>query len=150
MNFTFLKDEQIWGDTALEVLKRYGTRVAPTDLTVLLGGSMNQNVRTSEDDFTCFSWSASSMDDSDEVLCVSCWGNDHWNSPNIREISARPALPPSGKSKIHLNEMKMVGGICTTKFGEYPQTVADEFTSEKLEELHKTSSIRKCNSCAKY
>ena len=142
MNFTFLKDEQIWGDTALDVLKTYGTRVAPTDLAVLLGGKMNQNARTSEDDFACLSWSASSVDDSEEVRCVSWWGHDHWDSPNIREISARPALAPSKQFKIPQNNIRMVGGICTTKFGEYPQTVADEFTSEKLEELHKTNSLR--------
>ncbi len=70
MDFTFLKEDQIWGDDALDVMKRYGTKVAPTDLTVILGGYMTGGGdRTSEDDLTCASWSASS-DGSEGVRCV--------------------------------------------------------------------------------
>ena len=56
MDFTFLTEDQIWGDDALEVMKRYGTKVAPTDLTVILGGDMiGFDYRTSENDLTCAS-----------------------------------------------------------------------------------------------
>ena len=49
MDFTFLKEDQIWGKDALEVMKRYGTKVAPTDLTVILGGFVSpSDNRTSE------------------------------------------------------------------------------------------------------
>ncbi|MBQ9034396.1 MAG: hypothetical protein IJ099_00345 [Alphaproteobacteria bacterium] len=70
MDFTFLKEDQIWGDGALDVMKRYGTKVAPTDLTVILGGYMTGGGdRTSEDDLTCAFWSASSYFYED-VRCV--------------------------------------------------------------------------------
>ena len=58
MDFTFLEEDQIWGDDALDVMKKYGTAVAPTDLTVILGGIM----RSFEGKRICLSWSASSID----------------------------------------------------------------------------------------
>lgn len=73
LDFTFLKEDQIWGDDALDVMKRYGTKVAPTDLTVILGGWVTgDDDRTSENDLTCASWSASSLGNGD-VRCVD-WG----------------------------------------------------------------------------
>ena len=49
LDFTFLKEDQIWGNDALEVMKRYGTKVAPTDLAVILGSRMTGvGRRTSE------------------------------------------------------------------------------------------------------
>ena len=71
MDFTFLKEDQIWGDGALYVMKRYGTKVAPTDLTAILGGVMDRagGAKTSEGETTCASWSASSYGNED-VRCV--------------------------------------------------------------------------------
>ncbi|MBO5997410.1 MAG: hypothetical protein J6P93_02675, partial [Alphaproteobacteria bacterium] len=55
--FTFLTEKQIG---ALDVMKRYGTKVAQTDLASILSGHMtNRDDRTSEGDLTCTSWSAS-------------------------------------------------------------------------------------------
>ena len=61
METTFLKEEEIWEENALEVMKAYGTKVAPTDLAVLLGSWVTgDDERTSEGDLTCLAWSASS------------------------------------------------------------------------------------------
>lgn len=89
MDFTFLKEDQIWGKNALEVMKRYGTKVAPTDLTVILGGFVSpSDNRTSEGDLTCAYWSTSSSDHS--VCCVFTRGDvDLWDTYD-RFISARP------------------------------------------------------------
>ena len=93
MDFTFLKEDQIWGDGALYVMKRYGTKVAPTDLTAILGGVMDRagGAKTSEGETTCASWSASSNEDED-VRCVIYEGDQYWTDTGIRTISARPAL----------------------------------------------------------
>ena len=71
LDFTFLTKDQIWGDDALDVMKKYGTAVAPTDLTAILGGVMNSagGTKTSEGETTCASWSASSGEYGD-VRCV--------------------------------------------------------------------------------
>ncbi len=142
MDFTFLKEDQIWGDGALEVMKRYGTKVAPTDLTVILGGYMTGGGDcTSEDDLTCASWSASSYDNV-YVRSVDAEGTKSWNNMNLRIFSARPALPPSEASKISPSEARAIAGIRVAEYGEYPQTVANERTSEKLERLHDSRSLR--------
>lgn len=143
MDFTFLKEDQIWGDDALEVIKNYGTLVAPTDLTAILGGVMNSasGTRTSENDITCASWSASSIGFGN-VRCVSDRGAKGWTNTDKRRISARPALPPWEASKISPRKTGVLSGIRVAEYGEYPQTVADEHTSAKLERLHSSRSLR--------
>ena len=143
MDFTFLKENQIWGDDALDVMKKYGTAVAPTDLTAILGGVMNSagGIKTSEGETTCASWSASSNVHKG-VRCVHYKGDKNWNNTSKRRISARPALPPSEASKISPSEARTIAGIRVAEYGEYPQTVADKRTSEKLERLHDSRSLR--------
>ena len=142
MDFTFLDKDQVWGDDALDVMKRYGTKVAPTDLTVILGGYMaDGDNRTSENDLTCASWSASSHGYG-LVRCVSFEGDEYWDNANTRTISARPALPPSEASKISPSEERAIDGIRVAEYGEYPQTVADDETCERLERLHGSKSLR--------
>lgn len=141
MDFTFLNADQIWGDGALDVMKRYGTKVAPTDLTVILGGYMTGGGdRTSEDDLTCASWSASSHR-LEDVRCVYFGGVLRWGGTTERRISARPALPPSEASKISPSIARAIAGIRVAEYGEYPQTVADDETCEKLERLHDSRSL---------
>ena len=142
LNFTFLKGDQIWGDNALDVMKRYGTKVAPTDLTAISGGLMSCDDCTSENDLTCVSWSASSFAKFC-VLCVFSTGNEDWYDMNERMISARPALPPSEAFKISLKNIhKGPNGAQIGEYGEYPQMVAGKETSAKLEKLLETKSLR--------
>lgn len=145
MDFTFLKENQIWGNDALKVMKKYGTAVAPTDLTAILGGVMNiaDGTKTSEGETTCVSWTASAIIYGD-VRCVDTDGCKDWKNTNARKISARPALPPSEASKISPSKVRDVDGIRIVEYGEYPQTVADEYTHNLLtkfyyaKELHPT------------
>ncbi|MBO5997072.1 MAG: hypothetical protein J6P93_00900 [Alphaproteobacteria bacterium] len=140
-DFTFLTTDQIWGDGALDVMKKYGTAVAPTDLAVILGGYMTGwGARTSENDLTCSSWSASS-DGRGFVCCVHCEGEIILDITYQRPVSARPALSPSEVSKISPNIARTIDGIRVAEYGQYPQTVADERTSEKLERLHASKSL---------
>ena len=143
LDFTFLDADQIWGDDALEVMKKYETAVAPTDLTAILGGMMYSDggTKTSEGDLICDYWSASSRENW-YVRCVDSEGYEDWDEAVKREISARPVLPPSEASKISPTEARVLFGIRVAEYGEYPQTVADERTSAKLERLHDSSSLR--------
>ncbi len=141
MDFTFLKKDQIWGDSALDVIKKYGTKVAPTDLAVVLGSWMtdNPNDRTTENDLACYAWSASSMFEKVYTICDD--GRACGYSADIRTIAARPALPPTETSKIKPNNVKIINGI---RFGEYwesAQTVADVHTRERLEKLYTSNSL---------
>ena len=147
LDFTLLTVEQIWGDKdgdgQLDVMDKYkyGTMVAPTDLTVLLGGYMTDSgYRTSEGDLTCLSYSASSTGEGG-ARSVDCGGSEFWNVPIERGISVRPALSSSEASKINPREVRVLDDIRVAEYGEYPQTVADEHTSERLERLLKSQSL---------
>ncbi|MBO5138226.1 MAG: hypothetical protein J6B89_01130 [Bacilli bacterium] len=37
-NFTFLTEEQIFGSSAIDIIKKRGTKAAITDFSILLGG----------------------------------------------------------------------------------------------------------------
>ena len=50
MQTTFLTEDQIWGGSALDVIKKYGTKTALTDLAIALGGYMGSGSTTSEGD----------------------------------------------------------------------------------------------------
>ena len=59
MQTTFLTEDQIWGGSALDVIKKYGTQTALTDLAIALGGYMGSGSTTSEGDKAGYVWSAS-------------------------------------------------------------------------------------------
>ena len=143
MDFTFLKEDQIWGDDALDVMKKYGTAVAPTDLTAILGGIMNSagGTKTSEGETTCLSWSVSS-DKNGHVRCVLSEGDRYWSRTDERLISARPVLSSWEAFKTIPSVARFIDAIPVVEYGEYPQTVADDETCEKLERLHDSRSLR--------
>lgn len=152
MDFTFLKKDQIWGDHSLDVMKRYGTKVAPTDLAVILGANIDPASRTSEGDVPCSSWSASTCHEYDYIHTKRDYFGAYlvnFNGRELdcfgihdREISERPALSSEAAYGIILKNIhEGPNGVQIGEFGEYPQTVADKETSEKLERLYKTESL---------
>ena len=58
MNTTLLTEDQIWGNQALDVMKKYGTRTALTDLAIVSGGLMGRSATTSEGERSGYIWSA--------------------------------------------------------------------------------------------
>ena len=48
-DFTFLTKEQVFGDKQLDIYKKYGTKAAITDISILLGSYVSSNVYTSEE-----------------------------------------------------------------------------------------------------
>lgn len=148
MDFTFLTEEQIWGDSALEVMKRYGTKVGPTDLTVILnafvdtlGGYDGRDDSAFKYGATCSSWSASPTRFGG-VYYVSSKGNSEHGETNEPRYAARPVLPPSEASKISPRFTRNINGINVAEYGEYPQTVADDRTGERLERLYSSRFLR--------
>ena len=59
MQTTFLTEDQIWGGSALDVIKKYGTKTALTDLAIAFGGYMGSGSTTYEGDKAGYVWSAS-------------------------------------------------------------------------------------------
>lgn len=80
MNTTLLTEDQIWGNQALDVMKKYGTRTALTDLAIVSGGLMGRSTTTSEGERSGYIWSASA-DISGDVRTVDSGGLRHCITP---------------------------------------------------------------------
>ena len=151
MKFTILEMEQILGDKALDVMKKYGIYAAPTDLAVILGGGIQENkkARTPEGDFPCLSWTKSPRYDNMIICSPINYMTDPTDMaklsasmPYDRSVSVRPVLPPEEAANIQLNKIKSkISGVDICTYGEYPQTLADEQTSQKLEKLYEDCKL---------
>ena len=60
MEVTFLREEDIWGDRALEVMQAYGTKVGISDAAIALGTMMGSGTKNSAGVASGLAWSASS------------------------------------------------------------------------------------------
>ena len=146
-NFTFLTEEQIFGNNKLEILNRYGTKCAITDFSILLGGYVDNDDHTKEGntdkDRTCWWWTRTDDGDNDARV-VNFAGYSNYYSVCYRSGGARPALSYSSISSFTSNRVRGNFGILEVEYGEYPQTIVDERFSRELEENYKrVSGIRK-------
>ncbi len=79
------------------------------------------------------------------VRAVSHHGDRDGDNPGKRYLGARPALPSSVASSIRLSEAKpsqKISGVDVVEYGEYPQTIATEEVSEKLEKALTTRKLQ--------
>ena len=138
LDFTFLTVDQIFGNSQLEILQKYGTKCAITDFAILLGGYVSSDCFTSEgntlNNRTSWWWTKSSY--GDEVHAVLMSGGGSWSTVSRRIGGSRPALPYSSISAISSNGVRGSNGIKEIEYGEYPQTIVTETLSQELENLY--------------
>ena len=134
-NFTFLTNEQIFGNNKLDIIKHYGTKCTITDFSILLGGSVSLDYYTSggntKKDRTGWWWSKTPYNDGARVVNED--GDWIWHNVDMRSGGARPALPYSSIQRFSSNEVRVAHKINEIKYGEYPQTIVDEDYSLELE-----------------
>ena len=143
-NFTFLTEDQIFGNNQLDIISRYGTKCAITDFSILLGGYMSSDDYTSEGntgkDRTGWWWTKTPYNNNARV--VGDLGTSYWDYVNRRDGGARPALPYSSIQSISSNGVRGASGIKEIEYGEYPQTIVDENYSHELERAYYNGSLR--------
>ena len=128
---TLLSEGQIWGndkENQLEVLKKYGTKVAITDLCVLTGCHFFKDTIDKDRSLTGrTSWFWTRSDDGDnDVRVVNQYGNRSNSYRYNRNVAVRPALQSSVFfSQISQNRVRGYNGIEEVEFGKYPQNAAD-------------------------
>lgn len=67
-NFTFLTEEQLFGNNALSIIKKRGTKAALTDFSILLGGYVGDyylDGSSSLKDRTGYYWTKTDDNDND-------------------------------------------------------------------------------------
>ena len=134
-NFTFLTNEQIFGNNKLDIIKHYGTKCTITDFSILLGGSVSLDYYTrggnTKKDRTGWWWTKTPYNDGARVVNED--GDWIWHNVDMRSGGARPALPYSSIQRFSSNEVRVAHKINEIKYGEYPQTIVDEDYSLELE-----------------
>ena len=148
LDFTLLTAEQIWGNRKgtgqLDVIRMYGTKVAPTDLSILLGRQVGESpqFKTSEGEPSCCIWTRTHTRAGHMVAGVGMNGNDGDAFIMERYPAIRPVLPPSETAELTPTESKIgVNGVRIVEYGEYPQMLADGGISFDLEQAYSRSFI---------
>ena len=146
MEVTFLREEDIWGNDALEVIQAYGTAVGISDVAIALGTMMGSGTKNSAGVASGLAWSMSSYEYED-VRTVNSHGDKNCDNPSERRVAGCPALPFSTTSKIrpdNVGAMRLANGkavqIC--EYGAYPQTVAPESISQELEVQYQKNALK--------
>ena len=136
---TLLSDGQIWGnsnESQLEVISKYGTKAAITDLCILTGSCSYKDTIDEDRSLTCRTscfWTRSDDGDND-VRVVDKDGDRAALYRYVRYVAVRPTLQSSVFfSQISQNRVKGYNGIEEVEFGEYPQNAADSRMQNILE-----------------
>ena len=141
-DLTLLSEGQIWGndkESQLEVIRKYGTKAAITDLCVLTGSYLCEDTDYNIDEDsslkgrTSWFWTRSKDNDND-VRAV----NRNGYRSNVyryrRNGVVRPALQSSVIfSQISPNRVRGYNGTEEVEYGEYPQYAADSRMQSILE-----------------
>lgn len=141
-DLTLLSEGQIWGndkESQLEVIRKYGTKAAITDLCVLTGSHLCEDTDYNIDEDSSLkgrtSWFWTRSDDNDnDVRAVDRDGDRHLNFRYGRSGAVRPALQSSVIfSQISPNRVRGYNGTEEVEYGEYPQYAADSRMQSILE-----------------
>ena len=145
-DFTFLTEEQCFGNDKLDILKKRGTQAAITDFSILLGAYVSDYHIDNDSSLkgrTGWYWTKSDDGDNDARVVYEN-GNRNWNNVYNRNGGARPALPFSSISSIPTNGesgKRARDGILEVEYGYYPQKAVAKDMQERLERAYKNRTI---------
>lgn len=141
-DLTLLSEGQIWGndkESQLEVIRKYGTKAAITDLCLLTGSYLCEDTDYNIDEDSSLkgrtSWFWTRSDDNDnDVRAVNKHGDRDDLFRYLRYGAVRPALQSSVIfSQISPNRVRGYNGTEEVEYGEYPQYAADSRMQSILE-----------------
>ena len=155
MNFdkelTLLSEQEVWGVNGgrqLDVLEKYGTRSAITDLVILTGGYCEDSCSYMAPDDnslkgrTGWVYTRSSAGDGD-VRGVDKDGSRFHRYRYKRNGAVRPALLSSFIfSQISPNRVRGYNGTEEVEYGEYPQYAPDSDVQRRLENEYQRGNLR--------
>ena len=145
-DFTFLTEEQYFGDDKLDILEKRGTKAAITDFSILLGAYVSDyhiDNDSSLEGRTGYYWTKSDDGDNDARVVFDN-GIRTYNDVERRNGGARPALPFSEVSSIPTNGesgKRARDGILEVEYGYYPQKAVAKDMQERLERAYKNRTI---------
>ena len=147
-DFTFLTEEQYFGDDKLDILKKRGTKAAITDFSILLGAYVSDyhiDNDSSLEGRTGYYWTKSD-DGNNGARVVRATGDRNCRTVRRRNGGARPALPFSSISSIPTNGesgKRARDGVLEVEYGYYPQKAVSRDMQDRLERAYKSGTISK-------
>ncbi len=147
-DFTFLTEEQYFGDDKLDILKKRGTKTAITDFSILLGAYVSNyhiDNDSSLEGRTGYYWTKSDDGDNDARVVLASGARNSCNV-DVRSGGARPALPFSSISSIPTNGesgKRAKDGVLEVEYGYYPQKAVSRDMQERLERAYRSGNISK-------
>ena len=147
--FTFLTEEQCFGNEKLDILEKRGTKAVITDFSILLGGVVVDYWHIDGDDSlegrTGYYWTKSD-DGGNDARAVDEYGNRNYDSVTRRNSGARPALPFSSIGSIPTNGVsggpkRARDGVLEVEYGYYPQKAVSRDMQERLERAFERRSL---------
>ena len=147
-DFTFLTEEQYFGDDKLDILEKRGTKAAITDFSILLGAYVSDyhvDNDSSLEGRTGYYWTKSDDGDNDARV-VNDSGIRNYYVVYGRSGGARPALPFSSISSIPTNGesgKRAKDGVLEVEYGYYPQKAVSRDLQERLERAYRSGNISK-------
>lgn len=155
MNFdkelTLLSEQEVWGVNGgrqLDVLEKYGTRSAITDLVILTGGYCEDSCSYMAPDDNSLKgrtgWVYTRSSDGDgDVRVVTKDGSRCHTYSYLRNGAVRPALLSSFIfSQISPNRVRGYNGTEEVEYGEYPQYAPDSDVQRRLENEYQRGNLR--------
>ena len=145
-DFTFLTEEQCFGNDKLDILKKRGRQAAITDFSILLGAYVSDyhiDNDSSLEGRTGWYWTKSDNGDNDARVVYDD-GYRYYVNVYRRDGGARPALPFSEVSSIPTNGesgKRARDGILEVEYGYYPQKAVAKDMQERLEMAYKNRTI---------
>ena len=155
MNFdkelTLLSEQEVWGVNGgrqLDVLEKYGTKSAITDLVILTGGYCEDSCSYMAPDDNSLKgrtgWVYTRSSDGNGDVCgVDSDGSRYSHYRYGRKGAVRPALLSSFIfSQISPNRVRGYNGTEEVEYGEYPQYAPDSDVQRRLENEYKNGNLQ--------
>ena len=155
MNFdkelTLLSEQEVWGVNGgrqLDVLEKYGTMSAITDLVILTGGYCEDSCSYMAPDDNSLKgrtgWVYTRSSDGNGDVCgVDSDGSRYSHYRYGRKGAVRPALLSSFIfSQISPNRVRGYNGTEEVEYGEYPQYAPDSDVQRRLENEYKNGNLQ--------
>lgn len=144
-DFTILSRGKVLpGVSPLDIFKVGNTELAAvTDFSILLGASSEgkKDLGDSRAETSC--WWTQEVSRGERAYVIGHSGQCGMADVDATWVGARPALPYSSIKSVSLNErIRDFDGIKEIEYGEYPQTVVDEYYSLKLEDLYNYGNLK--------
>lgn len=150
---TLLEENQIFGDSAIEIIRKRGTKTAITDYAMLLGGYVSDNYSVDDsnslDKRTGWYWTKTKDNDNDEYINNACMvnvaGYKEYHDVAVDFGGIRPCMTFSSIDDLTKNRKcrRAKDGILEIEYGHYPRKAVTSDLYFELENCHRYNQLTK-------